>query len=170
MCISISTPSSETIPTACLVGKSTVTVPFTGETNSPWLGSMTTPCPITPDEKTGSVAWLSGLTWPASGLTTSADSARTVGCTKPSEASLRASCACPSSSVFVKNPVLWKRNVNTIATTISTIMIIAKIAQYWGLIERIAGRPPIPIEFAWTPKTAESKPDKADADIPATNG
>ena len=85
---------------------------------------------MTPDEKTGSVAWLSGLTWPASGLTTSADSARTVGCTKPSEASLSASCACPSSSVFVKNPVLWKRNVNTIATTISTIMIIAKIAQY----------------------------------------
>ena len=40
---------------------------------------MTTPCPITPDEKTGSVAWLSGLTWPASGLTTSADSARTDG-------------------------------------------------------------------------------------------
>ena len=52
---------------------------------------MTTPCPMTPDEKTGSVAWLSGLTWPASGLTTSAVSARTVGSTKPSAASLSAS-------------------------------------------------------------------------------
>ena len=45
------TPSSETIPMACLVGKRTVTVPLTGEVNSPWLGSMTRPCPMTPDAK-----------------------------------------------------------------------------------------------------------------------
>lgn len=44
---------------------------ITGETNSPWFGSITRPYPITPDENTGSVAWLSNLTWPASGLITS---------------------------------------------------------------------------------------------------
>lgn len=31
--------------------KRTVTVPLTGEVNSPWLGSMTRPCPMTPDAK-----------------------------------------------------------------------------------------------------------------------
>ena len=112
MCINISTPSSETMPTACLFGKSTVTVPFTGETNSPWFGSITRPYPITPDENTGSVAWLSDLTWPASGLITSVVSVKTVGSTKPSEASLSVSCACPSSSVFEEYQYHSNHNIN----------------------------------------------------------
>ena len=175
MCISISTPSSETMPTACLVGKSTVTVPFTGETNSPWLGSMTTPCPMTPDEKTGSVAWLSGLTWPASGLTTSADSARTVGvavCDANSASSWAAnsSLSSVSSSVLVKRPALRKKKVRTIGTMIATSMIAANEIIYLGWIDRIPGKPPIPIEAAVMLKVTDRRPAIDEPIIPATNG
>ena len=172
MWMSNSTPSSETIPMACLVGKRTVTVPLTGEVNSPWLGSMTRPCPITPDAKTGSVAWLNSFTWPASGLTISTE-ARVAGSWVTNSASswaTNSACKAVSSSVFVKRPTLRKKKVKSIGTTIATSMVPANGSMYWGWIERIPGRPPIPIEAAVTLKVTDNIPARAEPIIPATNG
>ena len=73
MCIKISAPSLVFIPIACPVGKVITTLPSAGAWRTPSLGSTATPSPIAPLEKTSSFTSDSGNNSPASGLTSSVE-------------------------------------------------------------------------------------------------
>ena len=71
---------------------------------------------------------------------------------------------------MVKNPVLWKKKVKTIGIAIAISIILSNGSIYFAWIERIPGKPPIPIALAVILKVTESKPAIDEPIIPATNG
>ena len=75
-----------------------------------------------------------------------------------------------SSSVFVKIPDFLKNSVKNKGIKIATAIQIKKYPIYLTLIDRKPGRPPTPIELAWTLKVVAKRPATLEPIIPATNG
>ena len=70
MCTRTSTPLSAVKPIACNVGNNVVTVPSTGATTFPLVGSIPNPFPKTPLAKASSLRFDKGTILPVKGETT----------------------------------------------------------------------------------------------------